>query len=85
MVEFVKRTILGYIKAGGSLVDDVEFERRKEICEGCESVGLVWIPGGEVRGCLECGCPLDTKLRAKRYFSMGEMEMVESRCPVGKW
>lgn len=82
---FVQQTILGYIKAGGSLVDDAEYSRRREICDHCESAGTVWIPGGSAPGCTECGCPFATKLRANEYFSLTEMEMKKSECPISKW
>ena len=85
LAKFAQQTILGYIKAGGSLVNDVEYERRRQICDNCESAGTVWIPGGSAPGCTECGCPFATKLRANEYFSLADMQLKKSECPISKW
>lgn len=85
LANFVQKTILGYIEAGGSLVDDAEYERRRTICNVCDRAGRVWIPGGETNGCTECGCPFATKLRANEYFSLADMALKKSECPLSKW
>lgn len=85
LARFAQKTILGYLEAGGSLVDDGEYERRRRVCSDCDRSGVVWIPGGEAPGCTECGCPFATKLRANEYFSLLDMELKKSECPLSKW
>jgi hypothetical protein len=84
----VQSIIKGWLIAGGSLVEDKVFEDRLKICEACPRKGEVNITFGitsaTVPGCLECGCPFKTKLRANTYINI-EGKKTKSACPLGKW
>jgi len=55
------------IRRRGEIVDDVQFEERKEKCRGCVHFGEVMpLPGLSFdEGCTLCGCPIETKARMK--------------------
>lgn len=80
--------IKAWLVAGGSLVEDSVYENRLSICEACPRAGEVNITFGiisdTVPGCLECGCPFRTKLRANVYINI-EGKKKKSACPLGKW
>lgn len=67
------------------MVSEAEYEKRLEVCRGCELAGQVGIPmpGGPIslEGCTECGCPFATKPKWKKYFSFKELRIKEATCP----
>lgn len=84
----IQGIIKAWIVAGGSLVEDSVFEKRLNICNSCPRKGEVNLTFGlisaTVPGCLECGCPFRTKLRANVYINI-EGKKTKSACPLGKW
>jgi len=87
--ELAVRLISWYLKIGAVMVSEEEYERRVEICRGCDRWGTVELPGlsGVVRvaGCEECGCPTSTKPRVDRFFNPKTLKREEVKCPLGKW
>jgi hypothetical protein len=70
------------VELGGSLVDEITYEKRKEICQGCEHFGEVRpLFFAKLEGCTKCGCPLATKPRFKEYFSPEEGRLIQAICP----
>lgn len=83
---FITETVLTLIEAGGELVEEKEFLRRKEICNGCKFLGTVTpLPLLSMQGCTLCGCPTETKGRTKIYFNINEGKLVEATCPINLW
>lgn len=80
--EFVEDAILEVIELGGELVDDETFEKRKEICKGCEHFGKVKpLPFVKMDGCTICKCPIKTKGKTKNYFSPEAGRIIKATCP----
>lgn len=59
---FRAKTFAAVVKKGGKLVSKEQGDARREICRGCEYEGRVHpLPGLDLPGCTECGCPFITK------------------------
>jgi hypothetical protein len=85
--KWVDKRTLELVKKGGIKVSDEEYERRLQICKGCDKRGMVKplknIP--EMEGCTECGCPFETKLKFKYHF-LTNVEKITCPHPGGaKW
>lgn len=69
--KFIKDAILQVVANGGELVDKNEEMRRRYICSGCPYFGDVQpLPILKMKGCIRCGCPIDTKAKVKRVVRM---------------
>jgi hypothetical protein len=53
-------------------VEDIEFQRRVEICNGCDLLDK------DSMRCRKCGCRMDAEITGKARLVVGE-------CPLGKW
>ncbi len=51
---FIK-SLLNHVAGGAKMVDDAEFDRRMNICKGCDRL--------QNDRCLECGCFVEVKAR----------------------
>lgn len=79
--QVITDAINAMVKLGGTRVSDEEYQRRLEICRGCELVGTVEVMGHQFEGCTECGCPLATKPLWQEFFSVKAFKFVEAKCP----
>lgn len=82
--KFIENTVLGYVKFGGSLVEEDHYQARLKVCKGCEHFGTVRPIKGldiEMDGCKICNCPSTTKPRAFKYFSFKKLRIVKAICP----
>ena len=77
----VSDAINGVLKFGGTLVDESEYQRRVEICKGCDKFGTVNALGFKMDGCIICGCPTATKPRYETYFSWAKLQIIKAVCP----
>lgn len=89
LVNFVEEAIQFYLKFGGSLVTEEQYQERVAICKACPKFGkvsIILINGvAQTDGCTECGCPTATKPRAYKYFSFYKPGMVKAECPEQLW
>ena len=84
LLDFITGTINSYIKLGGSLVSEDQYQDRLKVCRSCPYKGTVEIPlvvkTLTAPGCTECGCPFETKPRALKYFSLSKLAIVRAVC-----
>ena len=72
-MRWVTQQLLEHLFKGSVLLNPEQFEERKQICQGCDRFGNVEpIPYLILPGCLECGCPLDTKGKMKSFLRLEE-------------
>jgi len=74
-----------YLYIFAEMVGEEQYAERVRICELCPFFGEVDIPGVRVLGCKKCGCPVETKPRVLKYFSVIKAKMVVVECPDGRW
>lgn len=72
-MSWVTDKLLEHLFKGSEFVEPEQFEERKAICHGCDRFGRVEpVPLVVLPGCLECGCPLDTKGKLKSFLRLEE-------------
>lgn len=69
----VLKAVGAFVGSGFQLVDKAEYQRRLDICTGCDSRGDERVRGNQKR-CGECGCYVAVKAQAVAW-----------KCPLGKW
>lgn len=85
---FVVSTINKMVALGGTKVSQEVYQKRLEVCSGCEHYGKVEpLPYIVLDGCTICGCPSATKPNFETNFSLSRMKVVKTICPdkVNKW
>lgn len=69
------------IRNGGTVATEEHAKKRLEICRGCEFYGEVNpLPLIKAKGCLQCGCPLATKVKCIENLDIDSKKMVVTRC-----